>query len=1141
MTALVLAAATSLLSFADPSVGCSANGHCSVAASAPFGMVQPGPDTGTVGWDYCSGYRFEDTALLGFSQTRISGTGAMDLGDVLILPHAGVPRPKTAMDKGSERCSPGFYRVRLPEDGIDVEVTASQRVARYRMGYSSADGRLLVDFSHGIGGNPTNRVRDLVFSKVDGRTFSGSYHRSGWVERTVNFAIRFSEEPKSVAADGLRRNFAFAGLPDRRLEVAISFSLSSPERAVVNLGSDDGDFERVRAATEREWEGLFARLRVPVETDPSVKTNLYTALYHLFLQPNDLSDAGEKPFYSTFSTWDTFRAAHSLYAMLVPERVDGFVDSLLEQGRRTGFLPIWALWGQDNQCMVGTHSIPIIVDAYLRGFRGFDADEAYRQVRATLLERHPSRQKEGWDLLEKYGYYPADLVPSESVSRTLECAYDFACAARFAEALGKAEDVVVFRKLASIWRNVFDPSVGFMRPRNADGGWRTDFTPFSYGYGSGLPVYYTEANCWQYTWHVLHDIPGLIDAFGGREPFVRKLDELFSLPEKVEGQGSVGDVSGQIGQYAHGNEPDHHVAFLYALAGRPEKTAEIVRKIAARHYRPTPDGICGNEDCGQMSAWYVFACLGFYPVDPCGREPVRFDPLVRGVSVERSAIPVDFASLLREMTDRDALTRFPEPSFRTRLWSSTERASVSPDRPGWFANRDWNGFVRTETNAAGRIENVLVDAKGPGALTRFWFAGDIHTGATVRVYLDGGAVPFAEGLTTDLAGGRTLCGWPLSAGLAPESPVVKQGSNLYLPIPYANGCKVTVEIPAKGNFYYNIETRAYAEGTVVRTLTREALVSASNLVARTCADLKDCYSRPEPAGERRTFDGELKPGETRTLPFSGEGAIRLLRLKSVSPNEYATEWWGVAKPQLRWLELDISFDGVSTVKLPAGEFFNTGLWSWEPYETYFCRVTNTGVMESRWTMPFRESCVIRLTNRGEMPIVLSKTSVVRGDYAWDGRSMRFGTTYVSRPRQPTRVKGLPLDLTLDDLSGRGRVVGTGVSIENSSREWWGEGDEKVWIDGEPGPSYVGTGTEDHFGYAWCRHEAFSHPFLAQPCGDGNGDGRVRGGHSVNFRARTLDAIPFFEKIRFDIELWHWEDTLVDYNSTSFHYLMRADE
>ena len=507
------------------------------------------------------------------------------------------------------------------------------------------------------------------------------------------------------------------------------------------------------------------------------------------------------------------------------------------------------------------------------------------------------------------------------------------------------------------------------------------------------------------------------------------------------------------------------------------------------------------------------------------------------LSVQAAESPITLSSLLDEMTDREAVTRFPEPCYRMRLWSSHSRLSVAPDKPGWFANWDWNNFVREETNAVGEVERVMVDAEGPGALVRAWVTGNAAGISTLRVYVDGAAKPLFEGVVTNLVGGTAICGAPLSQGLSPATPLEKQGFNLFLPIPYARHLKVSVVMPKpKETFYYNFETRTWPAGTAVESASKEVMSAAAKKVAAVNAILAQA-DEPVPAGETKTFDVKLQPGERKTLSFAGPGAIRYLQMKTVCPRDESVFMWGDEEGNVRDVEIRLAFDGVTTVKMPVGEFFNTGIWGCDLQRTRFSSVTDKWVMSSRWVMPFAKSCELTLVNTGDRAMVLKETKVVKGGYAWDARSMHFGATYVSRPDVPTRRQGLPYDVVFEDLKGRGLVVGTSVTVNNPARGWWGEGDEKVWVDGEKDPSYIGTGTEDFFCYAWCQHAPFSHPFVTQPCGDGNGDGAAYGGYAVNFRARALDAIPFRRSIRFDMELWHWWDVRIRYDTVSWHYLM----
>jgi len=615
--------------YVDPFVGTAGTGHTTPAAAYPFGMIQAGPDSGRGDWKYCSGYQHGDTNILRFSQTHLSGTGCPDLGDVGLLPFTGdvVPRAK-GLRKADECASVGYYAVSFPDCGVRTEITASQRTAVYRFTYAGdAEAKMLFDPYWGVGNLDGWRAcafttNNVMTATADGA--EGSYDRNGWVYRHVAYAVSCSVQP-TIGADGV---WSFGDA--REVIVRIALSRHSPEKARRNLVRDP--FDNVRSAARSAWNGLLGRLTA--KGSPEKLTAFYTSAYHLYFQPNNLSDADEKPLYSTLSTWDTFRAAHPLYTLVVPEKIDPLVEAMLDQGDRTGFLPIWTLWGLENNCMIGTHSIPVIVDAYLKGFRGFDAKRAMAAIAQTLRKPHANREKERWELLDAYGYYPCDHVPCESASRTLECAYDDACAARLAAALGDKENETYFAKRAANWKNLFDPETGFIRARDSKGAWREPFDPFCLGeWGSGKPRDYTEGNAWQYTWHVMQDPEGLIAALGGREAAARKLEALFKQEKAADRTGFVLDVTGLIGQYAHGNEPSHHIAYFFPFVGRPWRTAEIVREVFDTQYGIAPDGLCGNDDCGQMSAWYLFGAMGFYPFDPCGGTYVVGAPQFEEVSL----------------------------------------------------------------------------------------------------------------------------------------------------------------------------------------------------------------------------------------------------------------------------------------------------------------------------------------------------------------------------------------------------------------------------------------------------------------------------------------------------------------------------
>lgn len=616
--------AAGVCGYVDPFVGTAGTGHTFPSACVPFGLIQAGPDTGNGDWDHCSGYRYGDSSIFGFSQTHLNGTGCPDLGDVRILPFVAEAVPESvSYDKSSESARPGYYTVTLA-GGIKIEVSATERCAIYRISYpKGARSRLLVDPRWCITrSSPVSSCIRFADVAPDGKTgVSGKVVVNNWVKRTYAFKMEFSR-PFSSERDLV---FDFGASQGEPLMVKVALSaLGGVSDAERNLTVElpEWDFDRVASAADAKWSKLLSL--VTVEGSDDQKRNFYTSLYHLFIQPNDISDAGQSPYYSTLSTWDTFRAAHPLYTILVPEIVPGLVRSMQRQGEFTGYLPIWTLWGRDNQCMIGTHSVPVLVDAYLKGFPG-DWENVYAQIKETLTKKHEGRYKEQWDILDKYGYYPFDLINGgQSVSRTMECAYDDWCAGKMAEKLGRADDAAFFFKRSGNWRNVFDASVGLARGKDSKGKWREPFDPYALGYGEKSD--FTEGNAFQYTWHVMQDPDGLVEAMGGRDAFVKRLDGLFEQPEKVE--GDVLDVTGLIGQYVHGNEPSHHVIYFYTLVGERDKTARRVRDVFDKFYLPKPDGLCGNDDCGQMSAWYVFSALGFYPFNPCGGTYVLGAPQV---------------------------------------------------------------------------------------------------------------------------------------------------------------------------------------------------------------------------------------------------------------------------------------------------------------------------------------------------------------------------------------------------------------------------------------------------------------------------------------------------------------------------------
>ena len=626
--------------YVNPFIGAADNGHTFPGATTPFGMIQTSPVTGAVGWRYCSEYMNSDSIIWGFTQTHLSGTGCMDLGDVLVMPATGERTRawdgyRSHFSKDQESATPGYYSVLLEDPNVKAELTASTRAAFHRYTYNNADqASVLIDLQHGPAWNENQYHSHVSACEVnweDDQTLVGHVDNSVWVQQDYFFVVKFNrpvtEKINLEMAETEKGQRIVAGFdmePGDELLMKIALSTTGIEGAKKNLETEipGWDFEATRQAAKDSWNSYLSRINVTGTKEQLI--NYYTCFYHALIQPNQISDVdgmyrnakneivktGGDAFYSTFSLWDTYRAAHPFYTIMVPERVDGFINSLIENGEAQGFIPIWALWGKDNYCMVANHGVAVVAEAYRKGFRGFDAERALNIMKRTQTESH--KLKSDWETYMKYGYFPTDLIRAESVSSTLESVYDDYAVWDMATRMGKAEDIEYYGKRKDFYKNLFDTQTQFMRPRNSNGTWKTPFDPSNVGHSESVGGDYTEGNAWQYTWHVQHDVPGLIELFGGEEKFLTKLDSVFTVELKT----SQADVTGLIGQYAHGNEPSHHVAYLYTMAGKPERTQELIRQIFDTQYRPEPDGLCGNDDCGQMSAWYMFSAMGFYPVDP---------------------------------------------------------------------------------------------------------------------------------------------------------------------------------------------------------------------------------------------------------------------------------------------------------------------------------------------------------------------------------------------------------------------------------------------------------------------------------------------------------------------------------------------
>ena len=631
---------TDFAQYVDPFIGTGGSGHTFPGAAFPMGMVQLSPNTGNFGWDYHSGYQFRDSTLRGFAHTHLSGGGNPVLGDVLVLPFASekaLQDQSVPFSKAAERASPGYYSTELTSDGIRVELTVTPRTGMHRYTFmETGPYHLLINLDEVLySGNPEkSKVNDAYFQIENDSCISG-YQRSyvKRVDRPVFFTMRFSRPftgHRYLDEAGQRKlvlDYSFG--QDEQLEIRVALSTVSIEGAKKNLHAESlgRSFEEIRISTVQAWNHLLSK--ITIEGSREQKEQFYTSLYHLFIQPNNIADVDGRyrgaddsihqapasgEMYSTFAFWDTYRAANPLYTILIPDRVGTFVNSVLRHHDEKGYLPVWPLWGRDSRTMIGNHSVPVIVDACLKAIPGINPEKAFEAIHTTLTRN--SWHKYDWTLYDCYGYLPFDTVLVESVSRTLEATYDDWCAAQLARALNKTEEYEFFIGRAARYKNLYDTATCLMRGKDRNGRWRQPFDPLEISNAWSGPGDFTEANAWQYTWHVQHDVLGLMELMGGKDNFAARLDTLFSMHSRKVGSGSLVDVSGLIGQYAHGNEPSQHVAYLYNYAGKPHRTQEMVHQILQTLYATTPEGYCGNNDFGQMSAWYIFSSLGFYPVNP---------------------------------------------------------------------------------------------------------------------------------------------------------------------------------------------------------------------------------------------------------------------------------------------------------------------------------------------------------------------------------------------------------------------------------------------------------------------------------------------------------------------------------------------
>jgi predicted alpha-1,2-mannosidase len=643
-------AQNNLIKYVNPFIGTGGHGHTYPGASLPHGMVQLSPDTDIDGWDWCSGYHYSDSSIIGFSHTHLSGTGCADYGDILFMPTNGEIKlnhgAKANPDEGyrsrfshkNEKASAGYYSVFLDDYKIKVELTATERCGFQR--YTSNEDKdinIIIDLVHGI----QDKTTDSEINIIDNNIVEGYRRSTGWAkDHTVYFHAEFSQpfQKSNIAVDG---NFTskteeqgeklkailYFNKTDKPILVKVGISHTSLNGAIENLKSEipNWDFDSIKKSAEDKWEEALSLINVESKAD-SIKTIFYSALYHSLLNPNLESDVNgtyvgmdhkihntDHDVYTVFSLWDTFRAEHPLFTLINKDKDADMIKSLLQKYQESGLLPVWELASNETGTMIGYHSIPVIVDAYFKGIRNFDVELAFEAMKKSAMQDNL-----GLEYYKEMGYIPADLE-NESVSKTLEYAYDDWCIAMMAKDLGKTEDYNYFIDRAKFYTNVFDPTSSLMRAKK-NGKWYEPFDPFS------VSGNYTEANAWQYSFFVPQDISGLMNLMGGREKFISKLDELFTTNPQLTGRFQS-DITGLIGQYAHGNEPSHHMAYLYNYASEPWKTQDRVHEILTTMYSTKIDGLSGNEDCGQMSAWYVLSSMGFYPVCPGDEKYIIGTPL----------------------------------------------------------------------------------------------------------------------------------------------------------------------------------------------------------------------------------------------------------------------------------------------------------------------------------------------------------------------------------------------------------------------------------------------------------------------------------------------------------------------------------
>ncbi|WPU91039.1 GH92 family glycosyl hydrolase [Mucilaginibacter sabulilitoris] len=653
-----------LTQYVDPYIGTGFHGHVFVGASVPFGAVQLGPTNISQGWDWCSGYHISDSTIIGFQHTHLSGTGIGDLGDISFMPTTGAVKVTKGTIKDlqsgytslfshkDEVVKPGYYKVKLKRYDIGVELTASTRVGMHKYTFpASNDAHIVIDLQEGIG---WDRPMETYIKQVGKNTICGYRFSKGWaVDQRIYFTAVFSKPIKTFAVYDSTASATGTELKGRKVKGVISFSTTkgevvyakvgispvSAENAMLNIKTEipGWDFDKVVADADKAWNTQLQKITIKADSLSQMK-KFYTAFYHTMIAPSVFNDVNgeywgtDKKVHknqgfnnvTTFSLWDTYRANNPLSTIVHPEHTNDMINSMLAIYQQQGSLPVWHLMANETNCMVGYSAVPVVADALLKGYKGFDANLAYEAMKTTAMQ-----DARGIKFVKKLGYIPADST-AESVSMGMEYAIDDWCIAQVAKKLGKQDDYAYFSKRGQYYKNYYDPKAGFMRGRLSETAWRTPYSPFISIHEHGD---FTEGNGWQYTFLVPQDVEGLISLLGGQEKFNTKLDSLF-IAQGDMGKFKSNDISGLIGQYAHGNEPSHPMTYFYAYSGQPWKTAEKVRYILNDFYTDKTDGIIGNEDVGQMSAWYVLSALGFYSVNPANGLYVFGSPVINEATLK---------------------------------------------------------------------------------------------------------------------------------------------------------------------------------------------------------------------------------------------------------------------------------------------------------------------------------------------------------------------------------------------------------------------------------------------------------------------------------------------------------------------------